>query len=214
VSEETKTLVLLHDEDRSAKQWEQLLPVFSPRFHVIAPDLPQGDLRARAAFVRSLLEANGGGFGVVGHGTGGALAQVLALGDDVDAMVLLDSPRADDPDLTDDVLAAWEFPVLMLWGEDDEIVPIAAAEALHEAIPASTLGLVPGCGHDLLEEAAPTIAPMIYEYLRARYLRAPHGHSDASGIVMLQLERRPPWVDLAEDEEDPWFDVDEREDET
>ena len=26
---------------------------------------------------------------------------------------------------------------------------------------------------------------------------------------MLQLERRPPWVDLEEDERDDWFDVDE-----
>jgi len=29
-----------------------------------------------------------------------------------------------------------------------------------------------------------------------------------AGIVMLQLERRPPWVDLEEDERDEWFDVD------
>ena len=45
---------------------------------------------------------------------------------------------------------------------------------------------------------------MIYEYLRARYLRAPHGHgADPTGAVMIQLERRPAWVDLAEyDDED------------
>lgn len=45
------------------------------------------------------------------------------------------------------------------------------------------------------------------------YLRAPHGHADEKpGVVMLQLERRPPWVDLAEDEADDWF-VDDDEDE-
>ena len=50
---------------------------------------------------------------------------------------------------------------------------------------------------------------MILEYLRARYLRAPHGHDHAhDGIVRIQLERRPPWVDLEEDERDEWFEVD------
>jgi len=51
---------------------------------------------------------------------------------------------------------------------------------------------------------------MISEYLRARYAHTPHGHDDqASGIVMLQLERRPPWVDLEQDERDDWFGPDE-----
>ncbi len=58
---------------------------------------------------------------------------------------------------------------------------------------------------------------MILEYLRARYLKESHaeahGH-DADhahdGVVRIQLERRPPWVDLEEDERDDWF-VDEDE---
>ena len=55
---------------------------------------------------------------------------------------------------------------------------------------------------------------MIYEYLRARYLHEPHGgHGEGSGIVTIQLERRPPWVDMAEVEEDAWHDVDDEEDE-
>ena len=48
---------------------------------------------------------------------------------------------------------------------------------------------------------------MIAGYLRARFLMEPHGHDHNEGVVMLQLERRPPWVDLAEDEADDWFDV-------
>lgn len=106
-------------------------------------------------------------------------------------------------------LAALDVPVLIFWGEDDPYDPAAAAERLNEAIPSSTLGLLPGCGHFLVDEAIETIGPMIHEYLRARYLRAPHGHGDLSGIVAIQLERRPPWVDLADYEEDAWHDVDE-----
>ena len=48
---------------------------------------------------------------------------------------------------------------------------------------------------------------MILEYLRARYLRQPHatpGHAQ-DGVVRIQLERRPPWLDLEEDERDDWF---------
>ena len=103
-------------------------------------------------------------------------------------------------------------PVLILWGEDDPVYPPSVAERLNDVMPSSTLGLLPGCGHFLVEEAADTIGPMIAEYLRARYAHVPHGHDDPTeGIVMLQLERRPPWVDLADDELDDWFDVEDDE---
>jgi pimeloyl-ACP methyl ester carboxylesterase len=106
-----------------------------------------------------------------------------------------------------DALARVDVPVLILWGEDDPLVPASVGERLNGSMPSSTLGLLPGCGHFLVEEAADTIAPMISEYLRARYTHAPHGHADpSSGVVMLQLERRPPWVDLEEYETDDWFD--------
>ena len=109
-------------------------------------------------------------------------------------------------------LADAGFPVLILWGEDDTFQPVALAERLNDAIPTSTLGLLPGCGHFITEDAPETIAPMIYEYLRARYLREPHGHA-SEGIVTIQLERRPPWVDLAEYEEDDRLSGDDEEDE-
>ncbi len=96
-----------------------------------------------------------------------------------------------------------EIPVLILWGEDDPYHSVEAAVQLNGWIDTSSLGLLPGCGHFLLEDAIETIGPMIYEYLRARYLRAPHGHgADPTGAVMIQLERRPPWVDLAEIEKE------------
>ena len=200
------TLVLLHDRGRTSDQWREFVPLFESRFRVVTPDLSGDDAGAVTELVREAAGVDR--FGVIGHGTGGMLAQVLAWQGGVEALVLLDTPRA--PDVTDDDLAAFEFPVLLLWGEDDEVVPVRVAEELNDAIPTSTLGLLPGCGHDLTDEAAATIAPMILEYLRARYLRAPHDHAHAhEGIVRIQLERRPPWVDLEEDERDDWFDVPE-----
>jgi pimeloyl-ACP methyl ester carboxylesterase len=112
-----------------------------------------------------------------------------------------------------DRLGGLEIPVLILWGEDDPYHPVAVAESLNEWVPTSSLGLLPGCGHFVLEDAIETIGPMIYEYLRARYLRAPHGHAgDPSGAVMIQLERRPAWVDLAEYEDQDDEDEDDDDD--
>jgi pimeloyl-ACP methyl ester carboxylesterase len=99
----------------------------------------------------------------------------------------------------EDAMTAWEFPVFMLWGEDDPYTPVSLAERLNGAIPASTLGVVPESGHFLLDDAFESVGMLIHEYLRARYLGSPHGHD---GVVMLQLERRPPWVDLQPYEED------------
>jgi pimeloyl-ACP methyl ester carboxylesterase len=202
VTDERPILVLLHDEGRGAEQWREFVPLLSSRFRTVVPDLPDGDGRVQP--VADILGDER--CGVIGHGAGGVLAQRLAVTGVVDAMVLLDAPRADDVD--DAALAAFDFPVLLLWGEDDEDVPVSVAEELNDAIPTSTLGLVPGCGHDLTEEAPATIAPIILEYLRARYLRVSHAdaHDHAhDGVVRIQLERRPPWVDLEEDERDDWF---------
>jgi len=110
----------------------------------------------------------------------------------------------DDVAGLEDAMAAWEKPVLILHGEDDRIVEPAVAERLNAAIPASTLGFVPESGHLLLDDAFASIGTMILEYLRARYLHAPHDHG---GVAMLQMERRPPWLDrgpeVADDEGEP-----------
>jgi pimeloyl-ACP methyl ester carboxylesterase len=212
VSDDRPIVLLLHDEGRDAGQWREFIPLLETRFRVIAPDLPAGDIRT--TLDRLQAELDGKRCGVIGHGTGGALALRLAAEGGVDAMVLLDAPRADG--VGDEDLASFDFPVLLLWGEDDEMVPVSIAEELNDAIPTSTLGLLPGCGHQLTDEAAVTIAPMILEYLRARYLKQPHSQAhDAGhghdGVVRIQLERRPPWVDLEEDERDDWFVDDDEE---
>jgi pimeloyl-ACP methyl ester carboxylesterase len=206
VTDDRPIVLLLHDQGRSADQWREFVPILESRFRVLAPDLPAGDTETKLVHLRAAID--GARCGVIGHGTGGALAQRLAAEGRVDAMVLLDAPRAEG--ISDGDFAALDLPVLLLWGEEDDVVPVAIAEELNDAIATSTLGLLPGCGHDLTDEAAVTIAPMILEYLRARYLKVPHGHTDDEGhahegVVRIQLERRPPWVDLEDDERDDWF---------
>ncbi|MGZ4149225.1 MAG: alpha/beta fold hydrolase [Actinomycetota bacterium] len=109
------------------------------------------------------------------------------------------APLRPPPDLAgalehrEDEMTAWDFPIFLLWGEEDPYLPVSVAERLSDAMPASTLGVVPDSGHFLLDDAFDSVGMLIHEYLRARYLGAPHGHE---GIVMLQLERRPPEADL------------------
>jgi pimeloyl-ACP methyl ester carboxylesterase len=295
---EGPAVTLLHGFPQSSFLWRDLAGLLAGRFRVIAPDLlgagdsdkPDDaplDIEAQAGYVRELLEQlEVERFGVIGAGSGGGVAQLLALdGQGVDAMVLLnplvdgywpsertraiqESPpeQRTEPAVAEAIRTAFELgmghrsrlarthveeyvrpyqgpagiraffrtvdaldgkglrgrgrdlgrldiPVLILWGEDDPFLPAVAAEQLNEWMPSSTLGFLPGCGHFVLDDAVDTIGPMIYEYLRARFLKAPHGHgADPTGAVMIQLERRPAWVDLAEyDDEDDEHDEDDDE---
>jgi pimeloyl-ACP methyl ester carboxylesterase len=92
-------------------------------------------------------------------------------------------------------LAELEIPALVLWGEDDRFMPAGLAERLGDALPMASVALLPGCGHFLLEDAADTVVPLIFQWLRRMYLGVPHGHEE--GPVTVQLGRRPP-------EDDRW----------
>jgi pimeloyl-ACP methyl ester carboxylesterase len=87
-------------------------------------------------------------------------------------------------------LEGLEVPTLVLWGEDDPYLPADLAERLGDALPMATVALLPGCSHLLPEDAPETIGPLMFEYLRSRYLGAPHAH--AGGSVVVELGLRPP----------------------
>jgi hypothetical protein len=61
---------------------------------------------------------------------------------------------------------------------------------MAEAIPGATLGVLPGCGHFLPEDASDALVPLVLEYLRGRYLGIVHRHEP--GPVEVFLGRRPP----------------------
>jgi pimeloyl-ACP methyl ester carboxylesterase len=85
-----------------------------------------------------------------------------------------------------------EAPVLILWGEDDPYLPVELAERLQDALPTSSLAVLPGCSHLLPEDAPETVVPLMFEYLRARYLGEGHAHGPHGGPVAIDLERRGP----------------------
>ena len=53
-----------------------------------------------------------------------------------------------------EALASLKVPTLILWGEEDALIPVAAGRWLHAALPGSRLIFYPGIGHLPMEEAA------------------------------------------------------------
>ena len=49
-------------------------------------------------------------------------------------------------------LASLKLPVLILWGEKDQLIPVSSGEWLHARIPGSKLIVYPGVGHLPMEE--------------------------------------------------------------
>lgn len=100
-------VLLLSGGLTSSYLWRHVIPLLSPFMHVVAPDLlgsgdsesPDGadlGLRAHAGTIRDLLERLGiRRFAVAGHGRGGGIAQLLALEEGVDALILIDSVAFD-----------------------------------------------------------------------------------------------------------------------
>lgn len=85
-------------------------------------------------------------------------------------------------------LAALDIPAFVIWGEDDPFLDAALGERLGETIPGSTVAMLPGCSHFVNEDAPQTVGPLLYEYLRSRYLGDRHAHAE-TGPIPVHLER-------------------------
>ena len=50
-------------------------------------------------------------------------------------------------DLLDGRLGSLKEPLLIVWGSDDQLLPLAVGEQMHELDPQSELDILQGCGH-------------------------------------------------------------------
>lgn len=64
-----------------------------------------------------------------------------------------------------DVLPRVNVPTLLLYGDKDVRAPLQVAEALHAAIPTSTLVVLPGVGHVSSAEAAQQFNREVRDFL-------------------------------------------------
>ncbi|WP_258039298.1 alpha/beta fold hydrolase [Nitrosomonas ureae] len=67
------------------------------------------------------------------------------------------------------------LPVLIVWSRDDEIVPLAIGERLHENLPNSKLIIFSGVGHAVQEEDPSRLLPHLQQFLDAQAHHVPSG---------------------------------------
>ena len=76
-----------------------------------------------------------------------------------------DAPGAEAGSRTFAAMAADRRPLLLLWGEQDRALPVAAGEALAQALERPPPRRISGAGHYLQEDAGPQIGAIIAEWL-------------------------------------------------
>ena len=67
-----------------------------------------------------------------------------------------------------DHTTALKMPVLILWGEQDALIPLAIAHDWHKAVPGSTLIVYPKTGHIPMEEVAAQSAADVRRFLSGK----------------------------------------------
>lgn len=61
-----------------------------------------------------------------------------------------------------------EAPTLIMWGTENQIIPIEHASYFHKALPNSKLKMYPEAGHYLMEEISSIAAPDVMSFLNYR----------------------------------------------
>jgi pimeloyl-ACP methyl ester carboxylesterase len=68
-------------------------------------------------------------------------------------------------EVTDSELPQLKMPVLIVWGSEDHIIPLADGEKMHQLVPQSQLDIVQGCGHLAPVQCAGRIGPVVDAFL-------------------------------------------------
>ncbi|MGB7744583.1 MAG: alpha/beta fold hydrolase, partial [Terracidiphilus sp.] len=69
-------------------------------------------------------------------------------------------------DATDNLLPELKMPVLVEWGQLDQIAPVAQAEKIHQLVPQSQLDIYPGCGHLAPLQCTSQMGPKVVQFLK------------------------------------------------
>jgi pimeloyl-ACP methyl ester carboxylesterase len=81
---------------------------------------------------------------------------------------LLETARQAIPKHVKEIIAQYPsiaVPTLVLWGRDDEVLPLKLGKMLHQAIPGSRLELINDCGHVPQEERPDETIRWVAEFL-------------------------------------------------
>lgn len=70
-------------------------------------------------------------------------------------------------DLLDGKLSDIHGPVLIVWGKQDALIPVACGEEMHRQIPQSVFEIFDRCGHLALAECSHRVLPQILQFLES-----------------------------------------------
>jgi pimeloyl-ACP methyl ester carboxylesterase len=70
-------------------------------------------------------------------------------------------------DLLDFRLHQISQPMLIVWGAQDELIPLSVGETIHKSVPQSVLDIIAGCGHLAPAECSRPVIEGTVEFLRA-----------------------------------------------
>jgi len=73
-------------------------------------------------------------------------AQHLERGDGSTIHSILEN-TCDGRERLDDRISGLSAPTLILWGENDQMIPLAIGRRIHELVPGSKFAVIPQCGH-------------------------------------------------------------------
>jgi pimeloyl-ACP methyl ester carboxylesterase len=65
------------------------------------------------------------------------------------------------------LLSGVRAPALVVWGEDDRIVPVSAGHAYARALPGARFATVPAAGHFVDMEQPAALARLVLDFLAA-----------------------------------------------
>ena len=70
-------------------------------------------------------------------------------------------------DLTDFRLPDLRTPTLVVWGSLDQLIPLTVGEKMHQAIPASRISVIAGCGHLAPSECPVPVLKATTDFLKS-----------------------------------------------
>ena len=70
-------------------------------------------------------------------------------------------------DLLDFRLYKISQPMLIVWGEQDALIPLSAGETIHKSVSQSVLNVIEGCGHMAPAECSRPVIESTVDFLKA-----------------------------------------------
>jgi pimeloyl-ACP methyl ester carboxylesterase len=91
--------------------------------------------------------------------------------------------RSLHPGVVQAVLPKVEAPALILWGREDQWIPLRDAERFHAALPGSRVVVLDRCGHMPQEERPVEVARLVEEFLKEARATAPVSSASPAGGI-------------------------------